>query len=70
MKTLDYFSIYHSDFKKMEKSSDKQELISNKQLNRLLDIVGPEGLYEIANKLKETADNDMYNALNNKNYDY
>lgn len=31
----------------------------------LLGKYGPEGLYELADKLKKIADNDVYEALNN-----
>ena len=63
---------FTNDFHKRdnEKSINPQRLISDVQVNQLLDIVGPEGLYEIANILTQTANKDVNDSINNTNYDY
>ena len=60
--------------KTMKKDTDSNALYTllecvDKEINfnALLDKYGPEGLYMIANKLKELADEDMRNALDQCN---
>jgi len=45
-------------------SVEQIEYISTEQINRLLSIVGPEGLYDISEKLINAANKDMINGLN------
>lgn len=55
--------------KSIERVWDKDyiELANGWQLpyEELLRLYGPEGLYEIATRLREIADDDVFNAINN-----